>query len=71
MNAATNSNLKNIFGLVRQPQWRFDVNLWFWKRAMRTRQARAEAPKMLDATFNPSPKNVAERRRLLRYTIGF
>ncbi|MCC7452447.1 MAG: hypothetical protein IT324_33915, partial [Anaerolineae bacterium] len=71
MNAGTNSNLKSIFGLVRQPQWRFDFNLYLWKRAMRTRQARAEAPAMLDATFNPSPKNVAERRRLMRYMIGF
>jgi hypothetical protein len=38
---------------------------------MRTAQARHEVLPMLDATFNPSPKNVAERRKLLRYMLAF
>ncbi len=50
---------------------RFDFNLWLWKRAMRTRRARREAPAMLDATFNPSPKNVEEQRRLTRYMLAW
>jgi hypothetical protein len=69
MDATVNGNLRNIVGLTRQPQWRFDINLWMWKRAMRTRQARDEVLPMLDATFNPSPKNVRERRKLLRYIM--
>lgn len=36
---------------------------------MRSRQARDEVLPMLDATFNPSQKNVNERRKLLRYMM--
>jgi hypothetical protein len=71
MDAAVNGNLRNIIGLTRQSQWRFDLNLWMWKRAMRTRQARDEVLPMLDATYNPSPKNASERRKLLRYILKF
>jgi hypothetical protein len=69
MNAMTNSNLKNIAQLTTQPGWRFALSLYLWRRAMRSRAARADAPKMLDATFNPHPGNAAERRALLRYML--
>jgi hypothetical protein len=70
MNAQTNANLKNIAQLGSQSPLRYGLSLWLWKRAMRTRQARAEAPKMLDATFNPTPQNLPERQRLTRYTFA-
>jgi hypothetical protein len=69
MDAPVNSNISSIVGLTRQAQWRFDLNLWMWKRAMRSRQARDEVLPMLDATFNPSPQNAGERRKLLRYVV--
>jgi hypothetical protein len=59
-----------MFDLVRLPPWRFQLNLWMWRRAMRSRAARNDVLAMLDATFNPSPKNVQERRRLLRYMLA-
>jgi hypothetical protein len=65
-----NNNIRNIFDLVRLPQWRFNLNLRLWRRAMRSRQAREEVLPMLDATFNPSPKNVQERKKLLRYMLA-
>jgi hypothetical protein len=70
MDERVNNNLKNVIGLTRQSQLRFNFNLYLWKRAMRSRQARDEVLPMLDATFNPSPKNVKERRRLLRYMLA-
>lgn len=69
MDARVNNNVKNIVGLTHLPRWRFAINLWLWKRAMRSKAARAEVLPMLDATFNPSPENVAARRRMLRYVL--
>jgi hypothetical protein len=71
MNTRTNNNVRNILNLATLSDLRFNFNLWLWKRAMRTRQARNEVVAMLDAVFNPSPENVTERRRLFRYTVGF
>lgn len=65
-----NSNVRNILNLANLSDLRFNFNLWLWKRAMRTRQARNEVVAMLDAVFNPSPENAKERRRLFRYTLG-
>jgi hypothetical protein len=70
MDKEVNSNIKSIIGLTRQPKLRFNFNLWLWKRAMRTREARDDVWAMLGATFNPSPQNVSERRKLLRYIIA-
>ncbi len=70
MTPAVNANVSSVIGLTRQSQWRFNVNLWLWKRAMRTRQARDEVLVMLDATFAPSPENAKERRKLLWYMLG-
>jgi hypothetical protein len=69
MNPQTNSNLINIFKLGKQSKLRYSFNLFIWKRAMRTRRARCEAPQMLDATFNPTPQNLPERQRLKGYII--
>jgi hypothetical protein len=70
MNSQINVNIRSIISLTRQSRLRFRFNLWLWKRAMRTRQARDEVLPMLDATFNPSPKNIGERRKLLRYMLA-
>jgi hypothetical protein len=70
MDERVNNNLVNIIGLTRQSKLKFAFNLYLWKRAMRSRQARDEVLPMLDATFNPSPKNVKERRKLLRYMLA-
>jgi hypothetical protein len=69
MNAETNSNLVNIYKLGKQSWLRYGFNLFIWKRAMRTRRARCEAPKMLDASLNPRPDNAKERQRLTGYII--
>lgn len=63
-------NVRNILNLSNLSSFRFNFNLWLWKRAMRTRQARDEVVPMLDAVFNPSPKNGKERRKLFRYMLG-
>lgn len=70
MDDQVRSNIRNIIGLTHQSRLRFGFNLWLWKRAMRTRQARDEVLPMLDATFNPSPQNIHQRRKLLRYMLG-
>jgi Leg1 len=70
MDKLVNNNVRNIIGLTRQSKLRFDFNLYLWKRAMRSRQARDEVLPMLDATFNPSPQNAKERRKLLRYMLA-
>jgi hypothetical protein len=70
MDERVNNNIKSIIGLTRQSKLRYAFNLYLWKRAMRSRQARDEVLPMLDATFNPSPKNVNERRKLLRYMLA-
>jgi len=69
MSPEVNANLISIIGLTKQSKLRFGFNLFLWKRAMRTAQARAEVLPMLDATFNPSPRNAVERRKLLRYIL--
>ncbi len=71
MDVKVNANLINIIGLAHQTKHRFGFNLWLWKRAMRSRAARDEVVKMLDATFNPSPRNAAERRKLLHYLLAW
>ncbi|EWC59377.1 hypothetical protein UO65_5323 [Actinokineospora spheciospongiae] len=62
-------NVANILRLATMPKWRYDLNLWLWKRVMRTREARARVLPLLDAVFNPRPENAAERRRLLGHLL--
>lgn len=69
MNAEVNSNLKSMFALVRLPEWRFNINLLMWKRAMRTRSARDNVLDMLAATFHPTQENRKERMQLLGYVL--
>jgi Leg1 len=62
-------NVGNVIKLAWTPRWRYNLNLWLWKRAMRTRKARDEVLQMLDAVFNPNPANVTGRMRLLWYML--
>jgi hypothetical protein len=60
-------NVRNVMALARIPAWRHKVNLWLWRRIMRTREARDEVVAMLDARFGDGSTITADRRRLLRY----
>ncbi|TCO62300.1 Leg1-related protein [Actinocrispum wychmicini] len=63
------SNVRNVLTLARTPVWRHNLNLWMWRRIMRTRKARDEVVTMLDALFNPNPANTANRRRMIGYLL--
>jgi uncharacterized protein DUF781 len=62
-------NVGNVIKLARTRKWRYTLNLRMWKRVMRTRQARDEVVPMLDAVFNPTLRNVGNRKRLLCYLL--
>jgi hypothetical protein len=62
-------NVANVIKLARTSGWRYNLNLWLWKRVMRTRQARDDVVSLLDALFNPSPENAADRRRMLGHLL--
>jgi hypothetical protein len=62
-------NVKNILRLARTPGWRYNVNLFLWKRVMRTRAARDDVLSLLDAVFNPRKDNADQRRRMLGYLL--
>ncbi|MGM1063975.1 Leg1-related protein [Saccharothrix sp. Mg75] len=62
-------NVVNVLKLATTPKWRYALNLALWKRVMRTPEARARVLPLLDAVFNPSPANTAERRALLGHLL--
>lgn len=64
-----NETVRNVVALARTPGWRHRVNLRLRQRVMRTRAARDEVVTMLDALFNPNPRNKAARRRVLGYLL--
>lgn len=70
MDANINKYLKNIIDFANQSPRKFAFNLFLWKRAMRTREARNDVAYLLDATLNPTPQNAKERRRMLRYMLA-
>ena len=70
MDANVNKYLKNIIDFANQSPRRFAFNLFLWKRAMRTREARNDVAHLLDATLNPTPQNAPERRRMLKYMLA-
>ena len=70
MGPALNANLGSVLGLTHLGRRRFAFNLWLWRRAMRTREARDDVVAMLGAQFQPTPENAPARRRLLRYTLA-
>lgn len=70
MDSDTNITLLNIARLGQQNRIQFAINRYLWQRAMRTRQARDEAPRLLAAIFDNSPQYAQERRRLQAYMLG-
>jgi hypothetical protein len=62
-------NVVNVVRLANATPRRHAVNLWLWRRIMRTRAARDDVLALLDALFAPKPGNAAARRRLLGYLL--
>jgi hypothetical protein len=62
-------NVVNVLRLADTSPRRYALNLWLWRRIMRTRAARADVLVLLDAVFNPRPDNAAVRRRVLGYLL--
>jgi hypothetical protein len=62
-------NVANVIRLATTSPRRYALNLWLWKRTMRTRDARDDVLTLLDAVFNPTPDNAATRRRMLGYLL--
>lgn len=62
-------NVVDVVRLAGASPRRHAVNLWLWRRIMRTRPARDDVLALLDAMFAPTPANAATRRRLLRYLL--
>ncbi len=62
-------NVVNVVRLAGASPRRHALNLWLWRRIMRTRTARDDVLTLLDAMFNPKPHNAAARRRLLGHLL--
>jgi len=62
-------NVVNVVRLAGTSPRRHALNLWLWRRIMRTRAAREDVLALLDAVFNPRPDNAATRRRMLGYLL--
>ncbi|WP_410657556.1 Leg1-related protein [Amycolatopsis sp. lyj-112] len=67
--AKARRNVKNVLRLATTSARRHALNLWLWKRIMRTRAARDDVLVLLEAVFVPSPDNAAARRRVLGYLL--
>lgn len=65
MSAAVNINLRTIVKLNKLSNFNYRLNLFLWKRAMRSAGARADALNLLHAAFNPVRENRRERLRIL------
>jgi hypothetical protein len=62
-------NVTNVVRLAGTSRRRYALNLWLWRRIMRTRAAREDVLTLLDGLFNPNPDNTAARRRMLGYLL--
>jgi hypothetical protein len=62
-------NVVDVVRLAGVSPRRHALNLWLWRRVMRTRSARDDVLTLLDAMFDPKPANAAARRRLLGYLL--
>ncbi|CAM3568123.1 Leg1-related protein [Smaragdicoccus niigatensis] len=63
------SNVANVRGLAKMPTRQFEVNLWFWRRLMRTKAARAEVLTMLGAVFDRKNTSPTVYPRMLWYLM--
>lgn len=62
-------NVTNVVRLAGTSPTRYAVNLWLWRRIMRTRPARDNVLTLLDAVFDPRPDNTKTRRQLVGYLL--
>jgi hypothetical protein len=62
-------NVVNVVRLADASPRRHALNLWLWRRVMRTRAARDDVLALLDAVFDPRPDNRTARRRTLGYLL--
>ncbi len=62
-------NVANVVRLAGTSPRRYALNLWLWRRIMRTRPARDDVLALLGALFDPRPENAAARRRMLGYLL--
>lgn len=62
-------NVANVIRLATTSPRRHALNLWLWKRIMRTRAARDEVLVLLEAVFDPRRDNAADRRRVAVYLL--
>lgn len=62
-------NVANVVRLAATAPRRYALNLWMWRRIMRTRTARDEVLALLDALFDPRRDNAPARRRMLGYLL--
>jgi hypothetical protein len=62
-------NVTNVVRLAGTSRRRYALNLWLWRRIMRTRAARDDVLALLDGLFNPNSNNAAARRRMLGYLL--
>lgn len=62
-------NVANVLRLATTSPRRYALNLWLWRRIMRTRAARDDVLALLDAVFDPRPDNAATRRRVAAYLL--
>ncbi|WP_103355841.1 Leg1-related protein [Amycolatopsis sp. CA-128772] len=62
-------NVANVIRLATTSPRRYALNLWLWRRIMRTRAARDEVLILLDALFAPRRDNAAARRRMLGHLL--
>jgi len=62
-------NVASVIRLATTSPRRYALNLWLWRRIMRTRAARDDVLALLDAIFDPRPDNALARRRLLGYLL--
>jgi hypothetical protein len=69
-NVATNHSVMSIATLGTSNRYRYRFNQWVWQRAMRTRAARDEAPRLLAASFDNSPKYAPDRKKLRGYILS-
>jgi hypothetical protein len=62
-------NVVNVLRLADTSPRRYALNLWLWRRIMRTKAAREDVLALLDAVFNRRPDNAVVRRRILGYLL--
>jgi hypothetical protein len=70
MSNEINLTILSVVNLAQQNRISYKFSRYMWSRAMRTREARNQAPKLLRATFDQSSKTADDRKQLQRYIFA-